>query len=161
HTLGEQLLTVAQQVRDAVLLVAAHRALGATLFFLGTGASACTHLAQGIALYDPQQHRASTFLYGEDAGVVCRSHVALALWWLGYPDQGLARSHEAVTLAQQRAHPFSLCYALQVAIVFHQCRREGRATQERAEALISLAKEQGFPYQMAFGAILHGWALAQ
>src|SRR5207302_1837437 len=38
---------------------------------------------------------------------------------------------------------------------------EGRATQECDEALISLAKEQGFPYQMAFGAILHGWVLAQ
>src|SRR5205823_5915658 len=34
------------------------------------------------------------------------------------------------------------------------------AAQERAEALISLAKEQGFPYQMAFGSMLHGWALA-
>jgi hypothetical protein len=128
------------------MFVAGHRALGATLFFLGTGASSCTHLAQGIALYDPQQHRASTLLYGEDAGVVCRSHAALALWHLGYPDQGRARNEEAVTLAQHIVHPYSLGYALQVAIVFHQVRREERATQERAEALISLAKEQGFPY---------------
>ena len=30
------------------------------------------------------------------------------LWNLGYPDQGLARNQEAVTLAQQIAHPFSL-----------------------------------------------------
>jgi predicted ATPase len=35
-----------------------------------------------------------------------------------------------------------------------------RATQERAEATISLTKEQGFPYWMVFSSILRGWALA-
>jgi predicted ATPase len=159
HALGKQLLALAQQVQDAVMFLEAHRALGATLFFLGTPASAHTHLAQGIALYDAKHHRALVLLYGEDTGVVCRSHAALALWSLGYPDQGLARNDEAVTLAQQSAHPYSLGYVLHCAASLHQFRREGRAAQERAEAVISLAKEQGFPYQMAFGAILHGWAL--
>ena len=41
-------------------------------------ASAHTHLAQGMALYDPQQHRASAFLYGEDAGVICHRYAAWA-----------------------------------------------------------------------------------
>jgi predicted ATPase len=161
HALGKQLLALAQQVQDAAMLLGAHRALGATLFFLGAADSADTHLAQGLALYDPQQHRAQAFLYGEDTGVVCRSHAAHTLWVLGYPDQGLAQNDEAVTLAQHIVHPYSLCYVLHMAMVSHQFRREGRAAQERAEALISLAKEQGFPFQMAFGAILRGWALAQ
>jgi predicted ATPase len=130
------------------------------LFFLGAAAEAYTHLAQGIALYDPQQHRASVFLYGEDTGVVCRSHAALALWWLGYPDQGLARTEEAVTLAQHVAHPFSLDYALGCAAAFYQLRREVRGAQECGEATLSLAQEQGFPYWRAQGACLHGWAVA-
>src|SRR5262249_11714953 len=161
HALGEQLLALAQQSQDSAMLVAAHRALGATLFFLGAAAEAHTHLAQGLALYDAQQHRAQAFLSGEDAGVVCRSHAAFALWHLGYPDQGLARNDEAVTLAQQMGHPYSLCYALSFAAVFHQFRREVRAAQERAKAAIILAQEQGFPSWMAQGAILHGWTLAQ
>ena len=161
HALGKQLLTLAQHVQDAAMLPAAHRALGATLFVLGAPASAYTHLVQGIALYDPQQHRVHAFLYGEDTGVVCRSHAAWTLWCLGYPDQGLVRSHEAVTLAQQRAHPFSLGYALSFAAFFHQFRREVRATQERAEATIVLATEQGFPVWMAWGSLLDGWALVQ
>ena len=142
------------------MLVAAHRALGATLFQLGAVADAHAHFTQGIALYDAQQHRASVLLYGEDAGVVCRSHAAWALWYLGYPDQGLVRSHEAVTLAQQVAHSYSLGFALSAAAVFHQFRQEERCTQERAEAAMSLAKEQGFPYWMAISFILRGWALA-
>ena len=46
------------------------------------------------------------------------------------------------------------------AAAFHQLRREVRAVQERAEAAMILAKDQGFPYWMAMGAILYGWALA-
>jgi predicted ATPase len=142
------------------MLLGAHRALGVTLFVLGAAASASTHLAQGLALYDPQQHRAHVFLYGEDTGVVCHSHAAWTLWFLGYPDQALARIDEAVTLAQHVAHPFSLGYALSAAAWFHPFRREVRFTQERAEAAISLATEQGFPSWMAFGSLVRGWALA-
>src|SRR5262249_18385787 len=96
RALGEQLLTLAQPVQDSPpMLVAAHRALGTTPYYLGAVATAYTHLPQGIKLYDAQQHRASTFLYGEDTGVVCRNQAARALWCLGYPDQGLAWSDEA------------------------------------------------------------------
>jgi len=112
-----------------------------------------------MALYDPQQHYAAAFLYGADAGVICHSLAAWALWYLGYPDQGLMQIDEALTLAQQSAHPLSLGWALNAAATFHQFRREERCTQERAEAAIILATEQGFPQWKAFGTILRGWAL--
>jgi class 3 adenylate cyclase/predicted ATPase len=160
QALGEQLLVLAQQAQDPTMLVAAHRALGAILYCLGAVAEAHTHFAQGIALYDPQQHRASVFLHGQDSGVLCCIFAAWALWYLGYPEQGLARSQEAVTLAQQSAHPFSLGFALCWAAVFHQFRREVRFTQERAEAAMSLALDWGFPIWVAYSSILHAWALA-
>ena len=93
--------------------------------------------------------------------MICHSFAAWTLWCLGYPTQGLAQSQQAVTFAQQIAHPFSLGWVLIRAAVFHQLRREVRCTQERAEAAISLATEQGFPLWLAHGAILCGWALAQ
>ena len=54
-------LSLAQSVQDPALLVEAHHALGQTLFFLGELALAREHLEQGIALYDPQQHRSLPF----------------------------------------------------------------------------------------------------
>jgi predicted ATPase len=66
-----------------------------------------------------------------------------------------------MTLAQQLAHPFSLSVAFSWVAVVHQFRREVRATQERAEAAISLATEQGFPQWKAVGSLLRGWALVQ
>jgi predicted ATPase len=101
------------------------------------------------------------FRYGQDAGVSCLSRAALALWYLGYPDQGVVRSDAAVTLAQQMTHPFSLSFALCAAAMVHYCRREDRAVQACADAVIRLATAQGFPYWMAFSALLRGWALAQ
>jgi predicted ATPase len=160
HTLGEQLLALAQQSQAPAMLVAAHRALGTMSFVLGAVATAHTHFRQGIQLYDSRQHRVSTFLYGEDAEVICRSQDAWALWCLGYPDQGWAQSHEAVTLAQQSANPFTLTNALGFAARFHQFSREVRVTQECAAATITLATEQGFPHWRTLGAMLYGWALA-
>lgn len=160
HELSKQLLDIAQRTQDTALLVAAHRALGTTLFCLATPTAALTQLTQGLALYDPQQHHTSVFRHGEDSGVICHSYAAWTLWILGYPDQGLARSQEAVTLVQQSAHPFSLGFVLSFTAVFHQFRREGRATRERSEAAMSLAMEQGFPLWVAFGSLLRGWTLA-
>jgi predicted ATPase len=157
--LGEQILTLAEQVQDAAMLVVVHRILGSKLFYAGAVADAHTHFAQGIALYDSQQHHVAGLLYGEDDRVACRSFAARTLWFLGYPDQGLAQSQQGVTLAQQRAHPLSLDSALRQAAMFHQFRREVRVAQERAEASIRLATEQGLPYWIAFGTLLRGWAL--
>ena len=74
-------------------------ALGPTLLFLGELVSARPHLEQGIALYDPQRHRSHAFLSAGPWGVL-PVLAAWALWLLGYPDQALKRSHEALTLAR-------------------------------------------------------------
>jgi predicted ATPase len=80
---------------------------------------------------------------------------------LGYPDQALKRSHEALTQAQELAHSLSLALALNIAAVLHQFRREGQAVQEQAEALLTLATEQRFPIYLAEGTMLRGWALTE
>jgi predicted ATPase len=161
HTLGEQLLVLAQQTQNSGMLVAAYRALGATLSFLGAAIPAHTYLTQGIALYDLQQHRASALLYGEDAGVAGGANDAWTLWRLGYPDQGLTRINEVVTIAEQIGHPFSQGFALSEAAIVHHFRREDRPAQAYADAVISLATAQGFPHWKAFGSILRGWVLVQ
>ena len=158
--LAEQCLSLAQRVHDPALLLEAHFAFGVSLLWLGEVAPARAHLEEGIALYDPQEHRALAFRVGIDPGVWCLSHAAQALWLLGYPDQALRRSHEALTLAQELSHPPSLAAVLCYVAFIHSFRREAHATQERAEAAIALANAQGFPQWLAVGTYLRGWALA-
>ncbi len=160
--LGEQLLSLAQNVQDSALLLEAHLTVGSTLFFLGEIVPARAHLEQSIALYDPQQHCSHTFLYGQDPRVTCLSVAACALWWLGYPDQALQKSREALTLAQGLSHPHSLAFALGFAAAWlHQYRREVLLTYEWAEATIRLSTEQGFAMWVNWGTTLRGWALVE
>jgi predicted ATPase len=84
---------------------------------------------------------------------------AVALWVLGYPDQALRQQHAAHILAQEVAHPPSLAFTRMLAAIACQLRREAHAAHEQAEALISLATEQGFALFLAIGGILRGRAL--
>ncbi len=156
--LGEQLLSLAQSAQDPAFLLEACYTLGASLFRLGEFTAARSYLEQGIDFYDPQQHRSRA---GSDPDVLCLLHLAWTLWLLGYPDQALHRSHQALTLAQELSHPFSLAFALDFAAEIHRLRREGQAAQKRAEASITLSTERGFTVWLAAGTILRGWALAE
>jgi class 3 adenylate cyclase/predicted ATPase len=160
HELAEQLLRLAQSVQDRDLLSRAHTALGWTLYWLGELTSARTHVEQAIALYDPQQHPGYTVVT-DDPRLQCLSYAAWILWGLGYPEQGLKRSHEALTLARGLSRPFSLALPLGCAALFHLLRREGQLARERAEEVMTLSTEQGFPYWLACGSIVRGSALAE
>src|SRR5262249_42289489 len=70
-------------------------------------------------------------------------------------------SQQGMTLAQERAHPFSLAVALDYAAMLHQFRREAPAAQARAEAAMALCTAQAFAYYLAWGMIIRGWALAE
>lgn len=124
--LGEQLLTLAQNLRDTDLLARAHLLHGEDLHFLGEFSQAREHAEQGVALYDSQQHYSHSFLYGTDTGVSGLSLTASVLWVLGYPDKALQKSREALSLAQKLSHPASLAQGLALAAWFRLSRREGQ-----------------------------------
>ena len=147
--LGEQIMSVAQEEEDPALLRWAHQALGMNGFWVGELTSARAHLEQAISLYDSQQHPR----YKVNPKMVCLSYGAQVLWLLGYPDQALKRSQDALALAQQVSHPYGLVFALGTTAGLHVARREGPATQERAEAMIALSREQGFPQYAALGTL--------
>lgn len=161
HELGARLFSLAQSIQDAAFLLEAHFAVGQTLMFRGEFVAAREHLEQGIALYDPVRHHAHAFLYGQDPGVFCQILAAWNLCFLGYPDQALRTNHEALIVAQEVAHPLSLAAAQAFFSITHQFRREGPAAQEHAEATIAFCSQQGFPFFLAFGVVLRGWALVE
>jgi adenylate cyclase len=128
---------------------------------MGELALAREHNEQGIALYNPRHHHTYVLRYGEDPGVACRSVAASVLWYLGYPDQALMLSEEALTLADELAHPNSQAYALALDANLHWKRREGRSTQERAEIAIAFAAEHGFAVWLEFARFLRARALVE
>jgi len=160
--LGKHLLSLAQRAQDRALLLQAHNAMGLALFFRGDFATAREHLEKCLALYDLEQHRSLAFSYaGQDPGVTASVFSAWASHTTGYPDQALKRSRDALSLAQQLSHPYSLAYARGIAAAFHQFRKDPEATQHLADASLGVATEHGFPFWSAFQTILLGWVLVK
>src|SRR5262249_55460462 len=159
--LAAQALTLAQHIQDLVCLAEAHFATGNTLLWCGELAAARAHLEQGLAHYNPQRDRVQVLLRGYDPGVACLAFLGRVLWHLGYPDQALQCSNEALTFAHDLSHPFGLACALSWTAALHQLRREDQEALGRAEAAFTHSTEQGFPFFAAHGMVLRGWALVQ
>src|SRR5262249_50093922 len=111
----------------------------------------------GIALYDPHQHRGLAARYsGHDPGVCCRDQMAVMLWLLGYPEQALNRSREALALARELSHAYSYVFALIWAGRVHSYRCEAGAAYDCLDTAVTLAAEQRFDRWMAAISVLRG-----
>jgi predicted ATPase len=155
--LGEQILSLAQRAQDPVQVALSSWAPGLTSLYLGEFTRARAHFEQMIAFYDPQQHRSLAFLYGQDPGATSLSWAAWALWFLGYPDQALRRRQEALALAQELDHPFTLDFVLGIGGLFHHLRREGQAAREFFEESVEVPTEEKFALFEAGEPIFLGW----
>ena len=69
---------------------------------------------------------------------------ASTLWCLGYPDQARQRRHEALSLARELRHPYSVAQSLYFGARHYMICRDVQAAYEQAEAAVTLATEQGF-----------------
>jgi predicted ATPase len=124
--LAEEALSLAQQAEDPLLVALGHWYLGFILFGLGEYTTALGHLERVIAFYNPERHhRSLVVLSVADAGLSALAYAACCLWCLGYPEQALKRSQEALTLARELDHAFSLadvlCYG---GCMFNAMRRD-------------------------------------
>jgi adenylate cyclase len=112
-----------------------------------------------ISFYDPQRHHHPfTLLRGSDAGPSALAYDACCLWCLGYPEQALERSEEALALARELDHPFTLADVLTYGgCVFNEMRRDAHALKDNAEKLRRLSDEK-VPSWSCQGTAFHGEA---
>ena len=157
--LGEQCLTMAKQQDNALLEVEAHRALGATLFYLGELKMARTHVEAGISRYDPHQHPVHAFFhYLADPGMTLHAYAAPLIWCLGYPEQAMDQLQASQQMGEERPHPFSQVISLHFgALMYHQ-RGDVEKVNAYATELIAISREHGFTVWEPAGRILKGWA---
>lgn len=158
HRQGKEMLAFAERAQDRELLLEVQPVLGHNHFWTGDLAQARRVMEEGLRLYDPEKHRGHATAYGQDPAVVCLSYLSWILWLQGEPDQALARSAEAIQLAEGLNHAYSLGYALAFAAFFHQMRGEYEQALKAADATLALAIDNGFPIWQADGDMVRGWA---
>jgi hypothetical protein len=148
--LGEELLSLAEKANEPDKLMGAHGALGVVCLLSGEFTAACDHFRQT----SPRS------VWGHADFIVFYPCLgAWAMWALGYADQALEWSREALALAQALPRPAQLANALSLTAILHMFLRDPRVAQERAEATIALANEHGFPFELSYGTFERGWAL--
>jgi DNA-binding winged helix-turn-helix (wHTH) protein/predicted ATPase len=156
--IANQLLELAEGLKEGALIMEAHRAVGGALVELGRSTEALPHLDQATALYAAHRNHRHNVFIGRDCRVLCECFAARALWVQGYPDRAGEKVAQAVALAQELGHPQTSVVAQHFAAQIHQLRGEVSLAHQRARELVTLADEYGLELWRAFGNINLGWA---
>jgi predicted ATPase len=157
---GARSFSLANQRSDATLLMVSHWLTGTNLFHSGEYVTSWRHLEQAHTLYDPQQ-RPTHVTLGVDLRVFTLSYMSHTLWGLGYPEQAVQRSGEALARARDVHHPFSLALTQAYAAMLHQFRQEPHTASKHADMVLALCTEHNIAYYLAWATIIQGWALAE
>jgi class 3 adenylate cyclase/predicted ATPase len=155
--LDEDLLRLSRQRNDSRGLVLGHNSSGRNLMLAGRFASSRSNLEEVLALYDPISHRSLIHQVGDDPHVTSQALLAIVLFCLGFPDQALARSSAAIAQARRLTHLPSLATSLTIGSRLLSLLGDNAALEERADEVIAIATQQGFPYWRAMGTICRGW----
>jgi class 3 adenylate cyclase/predicted ATPase len=162
HERAEKLLALAERLGDAGLRLQAHHCLWASLFHLGQHEACREHVDRGLRLYEAGDYRTHGSTYGGHDPKVCGlGERAFALWLLGFPDESLATSREAMAWARRLGHAGSLVHALDMKLLLHRYRRDAQTVRVQAEELIAHSDHHGFSVHEAKGKVFLGWALAE
>jgi class 3 adenylate cyclase/predicted ATPase len=158
HELADELLVLSERRNYGDIKLIAHRCLGASLLFRAEFDRALRHFRHALTFYNKTQHRPPR-LTPHDPRVTCEGFVAWTLLLLGQADEALAQSRRTLALARELSQPYTLAFALHVNCVFHQLRGDEAILEERAEELVTLAAEHGFPHFVGSGTCFQGWAM--
>ena len=159
--LGEACVAIAKQAENQAFEVEAHRALGATLYYLSEFNSALAHLEAGIERYQPQHYPVPAFLhYAAEPGMTLLAYSSPLLWCIGYPSQAEERIHQAVSIGKDTNHPFSEAVSLHFKTVLYQYRGEAEEVNTSATQMLQICQEHGFSAWEAAATVMKGWAFA-
>jgi class 3 adenylate cyclase/predicted ATPase len=155
--LVEEVLDLSRQRNDSGRVISGLSLSGQHLMCSGKFASSRLHLEEALALAEAVGLHEPNFRLGTDA-VNQGAYLGTVLFILGYPDQALARSNAAIAGAGRLARRQFFATSLAVGTRLLSLAGDNAALAERADQLVGLATEQGFPHWRAQGTIYRGWA---
>ena len=145
QSLAEDMLHLGHQRNDAAGVVFGHLCCGRIPMHRGKFGQTKSHLEAGLALFDATSHRSLVHQTNTHPQVYLQAYLAPVLFCLGYPDQAFSRSNAAIAEARRLAHPPSLAAALAIGAMLLTLGGNDAALNERAEQLVTVTTEQGFP----------------
>ena len=158
--LAEEFLREAERQEARAPRMVANRALGTTLFGYGEFNLALQRLQRTVDLYDQSTDAEIAHIYGMDPNMGAADYIAWARWLLGFPDEALQKSEEALVAVRQISHFYSSAFALAWHALILLLRGDYDGAREQAELCLPMSLEQRFPFLSSCSRIFRGWALA-
>jgi class 3 adenylate cyclase/predicted ATPase len=158
---ADEFLSRARALSQPVPLMVAHRAMGSTLLTIGDFQSSANHFAESIKLSIGKGKQPLSNLYMVEPQAASLLLLSWDLWFLGYPDQSLARVSEALALGQDLGHPYTVAFAHYMTSVVHLLRGEAVRAFESAEKSFEMSQEQRFSLYVILSRISHGRAAGE
>jgi signal transduction histidine kinase len=157
RTLGERMLELAERTGEPLHLALAHYTLGAGLFSCAELSAGRVHLEQCVALWGAQRDRDLMEPFGMDVGVMALNWLTWSLWGLGYPEQALRCSQDALARARGLGHPFTVGLALTMACMsLAVFQGDAGAVREHLAALAQVNIGQDNAFFQVWQSVFHG-----
>ncbi len=157
--MADEFLSRSRSLSDSVLLMVAHRVMGSTLLTIGDFRSSANHFEETIRLSVSKEKPLLYNLYMVEPQVASLLLLSWDLWFMGYPDQSLSRVSEALALAQDLGHPYTVAFAHYMTSVVHLLRGDAARALESAERSFEMSQEQRFSLYVTLSRISRGRAL--
>ena len=138
--MANEFLAKSRDASDGILLMVAHRVMGSTLLTIGEFGTSRRHFEESIALSKTERRQSVYTLYMVEPQVASLLLLSWDLWFLGYPDQSLARVSEALALAQDLSPPYSIAFAHYMTSVDHLLRGDPARALESAERSLEMSR---------------------
>ena len=158
-TRANDLVILSARLGDPGLVLQAHHSRWTNFLLLGDASIARNDTQQGIFLYDRELHHDHKHIFGgHDPGVCARGTGALSSWLSGFPDEAEHLAEDAVALARELAHPFSMASGFWMASYTLMCRGDYARCVAIAEELVELSRRHHFRQTIGQGLMLCGIA---
>ncbi len=145
---------------DSAVAVSACELMACSTFHNARFAESIMEADQAIAGYVAQRDMQLVAFLGENPLVSCHCWAGRALWFLGRPDDAVARLEQALRAAEDADHSFARALAHEHMARLREHRDEPTLARDHAEQAIVLGEAYGFPYRVASGLVMRGWARA-
>ena len=156
--LGRQLLELGEEAGDDSMLIEGHYVFGTATAFTGDLEAGLPHIDRAIELHDPQVHDSGRFRLGPNTGVVARTASGILLWQCGKLEQAIDRVEEALEVARQIGHPYSIAYALHHNGLLALYRGRFEEARDWTRELAVVSEENDYPVWRTLSTVCEGVA---
>ena len=155
--IAKRVHSLAQEQKDAALMIGACRALSGTLYFSGDFESARQYAMRGLQIWRSEGVQSHVEEVVAPA-IACLYYGALSEWHLGGIASCQATMVEAISLAKEANDMHALALALWHSARLFHCERNPVDVERIAADLIELSTRHNFSYFLPGAAVLRGWA---